>query len=62
MTMFEKIKDACPNVVDDDFAPAIVGGSEKIVIVKTDDNKWEITKWEVSDPQPKIDNLEQLEE
>lgn len=62
MTMFEKIKNACPNVVDDDFVPAIVGGSEKIVIVKTDDNKWEITKWEVSDPQPTIDNLEQLEE
>jgi hypothetical protein len=60
--MFEKIKDACPNVVDDDFVPAIVGGNEKIVIVKTDDNKWEITKWEVSDPQPTIDNLEQLEE
>ena len=61
MTMFEKIKNACPNVVDDDFVPAIAGGSEKIVIVKTDDNKWEITKWEVSDPQPTIDNLEQLE-
>ena len=40
MTMFEKIKNACPNVVDDDFVPAIVGGSEKIVIVKTDDNKF----------------------
>ena len=61
MTMFEKIKDACPNVVDDDFAPAIVGGSEKIVIVKTDD-KWEITKWEVSDSQPTIANLKKLEE
>ena len=61
MTMFEKIKDACPNVVDDDFVPAVVGGSEKIVIVKTDD-KWEITKWEVSDPQPTIDNLKTLEE
>lgn len=61
MTMFEKIKDACPNVVDDDFAPAIVGGSEKIVIVKTDD-KWEITKWEVSDSQPTIANLKTLEE
>ena len=61
MTMFEKIKDACPNIVDDDFAPAIVGGSEKIVIVKTDD-KWEITKWEVSDSQPTIANLKTLEE
>ena len=61
MTMFEKIKDACPNIVDDDFAPAIVGGSEKIVIVKTDD-KCEITKWEVSDSQPTIANLKTLEE
>ena len=61
MNMFEKIKDACPNIVDDDFAPAIVGGSEKIVIVKTDD-KWEITKWEVSDSQPTIANLKTLEE
>ena len=59
MTMFEKIKDACPNVVDDDFVPAVVGGSEKIVIVKTDD-KWEITKWEVSDAQPTITNLNKL--
>ena len=61
MTMFEKIKDAWRNIVDDDFAPAIVGGSEKIVIVKTDD-KWEITKWEVSDSQPTIANLKTLEE
>ena len=61
MTMFEKIKDACPTVVDDEFAPAIVGGSEKIVIVKTDD-KWEITKWEVSDSQTTIANLKTLEE
>lgn len=59
MTMFEKIKDACPNVVDDDFVPAIVGGSEKIVIVKTG-TKWHITKWEVSDAQPSISNLNKL--
>lgn len=61
MTMFEKIKAACPNVVDDDFTPAIVGGSEKIVIVKTG-TKWQITKWEVSDPQPTISKLDKLED
>lgn len=59
MTMFEKIKAACPNVVDDDFVPAIVGGNEKIVIVKTG-TKYQITKWEVSDAQPTITNLNKL--
>ena len=59
MTMFEKIKAACPNVVDDDFVPAIVGGNEKIVIIKTG-TKYQITKLDVSDAQRTITNLNKL--
>ena len=56
--MMTKIKELCSNVTDNDFVPAIVGGTGKIEIWDNGDGVVYIGKWTHSDTQPTSKQLE----
>jgi hypothetical protein len=56
--MMTKIKELCSNVIDNDFVPAIVGGTGKIEIWDNGDGVPYIVRWTHEDTQPTAEQLE----
>lgn len=55
--MIAKIKELCSNVTDNDFEPAIVGGTGKIEIWVDTEGTVTIGRWTHEDTQPTAEQL-----